>query len=173
MTYEKGKNGVFQKIEKCINSFNLAVKVFQNFLGDKSLSDPMTYYEARKYFEEGKNFYHEALSEISKLIGSLPMDTSPGFKKWRESFIKGIGITSESKEFEALKLELQNDEFLVRFLTSEEIDALLMKHFESQQAGKRKLSNIKARIILDEIINLMTEAETLYIKSKEKLYQLR
>jgi len=173
MMYEKAKKSVFLKIDKCIKSLNLAVKVFQDFLGDRSSSDPMTYYEAHKYFEEGKNFYQEALNEISKLIGSLPADASPGFKKWRESFLKETGITSESRELEALKSELQNDEFLIGILSPEEIDALLTKHFESQQTGKRKLSNIKARIIFDEIINLLSEAETLYIKAKEKLFQLR
>lgn len=111
--------------------------------------------------------------EIGELFGFSPVDASPGFKKWKENFLKGTGIISEGKEFEALKKELQNDGFLNRFLTPEEIDDLLRKHYESQQTGKRKLANIKARIILDKTQNLVAEAETLDMKAKEKLYQLR
>ncbi len=171
--HENEKTKTFVNMEECIKALNLAVAAFQQFLGDKASSDSISYYQAHKHLEEGKAFYREALSEVNKLIGSLPSDASPGFLKWKETFLKGTGILSESKEFETLKSELHNDAFLQRFLTPGEIDALLMKHYESQQTGKRKLANIKARIILDKMLNLMDEADTLDIKAKEKLYQLR
>ena len=104
---------------------------------------------------------------------SLPKEATPGFKKWKESHLKRLGIISESKKFEALKLELRNDDFSLKFLTPEEIDVGLKEHYESQQVGRRKLSNIKARIILNKIENLIIEAEALYTKSKERLYQMR
>jgi len=167
------KNKPFVNMEKCAKALTRTIKVLQEFLGDKTSSDPATYYEAQKYLEESKIFYKEALKEISELIGSLPTDASPGFIKWKENFLKGTGIISENKEYGALKVELRNDGFLLRFLTPEEIDDLLRKHYESQQTGKRRMSNIKARIILDKIINLMDEAETLDMKAREKVYQLR
>jgi hypothetical protein len=55
----------------------------------------------------------------------------------------------------------------------EEIDELLIKHYEAHQIGKRKTANIKARMILDKILSLLNEAETLDEKAREKLYQLK
>ncbi|UCE40482.1 MAG: hypothetical protein JSV17_13635 [Candidatus Aminicenantes bacterium] len=173
MMHENRKNQTFIGVDKSIKTLNLAIKVFQEYLSDKTLADPEKYYQAHEYLEETKTLYQEALNEISNMTESLPPNASPGFIKWKESVRKGSGIISESKEFEALKSELQNDEFLLRFLTPEEIEVLLTKHYESQQLGKRKLSNIKARFIIDKIRNLMSEAETLDIKAKEKLYQLK
>ena len=170
---ENDENRSFLSMEKCAGALTHTIRILQEFLGDKTSSDPAAYYEAQKYLEESKNFYKEAFKEISELIGPLPADASPGFIKWKENFLKGTGIMTENREFGALKGELQNDGFLLRFLTSEEIEDLLVKHYESQQTGKRRLSNIKARIILDKILNLMDEVEMLDMKARERVYQLR
>ena len=173
MMDENKKHKTFLSVDKSIKTLNFAIEVFQEYLSDKTSSDPEKYYLAHKYLEESKTSFQEASNEISKLTESIPSNASPGFREWKESVRKDSGIISESEEFEALKSELQNDEFLLRFLTPEEIGAFLLKHYESQQLGKRKLPNIKARFIIDKIKNLMAEAETLDIKSKEKLYQLK
>jgi hypothetical protein len=170
---EKEKNRTFSKIARCIEALNLAIERFKFFLSARTSSYSIILYQGHKYLEEGKNFYQEALYEIRKLLGPLPMYATLGFRKWKESYLKRIGIITESKEFEALRSELQNDEFLLSFLTPEEIDVLFMNHYEFQKEGKRNLSNIKGRIILNEIENLMTEAETLHMKSNEELYQLK
>ena len=167
------KNKPFVNMEKCARTLKHAVQILQDFIGNKTSSDLTSYYEAQKSLEESKSLYNEAFKEVSELIGPLPAGASPGFIKWKENFLKGTGIIIENEEYGSLKIELRNDRFLLRFLAQEEIDELLRKHYESQQAGKRKLANIKARIILDKIINLMDEAETLEIKAKEKVYQLR
>ena len=173
MMNEEGKNRTISIIDRCIKTLKLAIEGFQDFLGSRTSSDPEKYSQANKYFEEGKTYNQEASREISGLFGSIPEDATSGFKKWKESFLNGLGIISESKEFEALRSELRNDDFLLRFFSAEEIDVHFKKRHESQRMGKRKLENIKARIILDEIGGLMAEAETLSAKSKEKLYQLR
>ena len=170
---ENEKTRAYVNIDQCIKSLYLAIKTFQKFLGDKTSSDPTAYNQACKYFEESKSFHQEALKEISELMGAIPPDVSPGFKKWKESFLKETGILSEGKEYEELKSEFQSDEFLLGFLTPEEIATFFSKHYESQKTGKRKLSNIKARMVLDKISSLMHEAETMHIRSKEKLYQLK
>lgn len=173
MITENEKNRPFVNMEKCARALTRTIRTLQGFIGDKISSDPAAYYEAQELLEESKVFYKEAIKEVSELIGPLPADASPGFIKWKENFLKGTGIVIENEEYGALMVELRNDRFLLRFLTPEEIDDLLMKHYESQQTGKRRLANIKARIILDKIINLMDEAETLEVKAKEKVYQLR
>jgi hypothetical protein len=122
----------FTNVDKSIKTLNLAIEVFQEYLSDKTSSDPEKYYRAHEYLEESKTSFQEALNEISRLTESL-----------------------------------------LQFLTPEEMDVFLMRHYESQKLGKRKLSNIKARFIIDKIKDHMAEAETLDIKSKEKLYQLK
>jgi hypothetical protein len=173
MMDEDTKNKTFISVNKSIETLNLAIKAFKEYLSEKTSLDPEKYYQAQKYLEESKTLYQESLKEISKITESMPENASPGFIKWKENVRKGSGIISESKEFDVLKSEFQNDEFLLRFLTQEEIEALLMNHYESQKLGKRKLSNIKARFVIDKIRNLASEAETLNIKAKEKLYQLK
>lgn len=167
------KNTAIIGIEKCFKTLHFAIEAFQNFLSAKTSSDTTSYYQAQNYFDEGKTLYKDNLSEISKIIGFVPTDASPAFRQWKENYLGKVGILSQNTEFEALRSELQNDEYLLKFLTPEEIDILHVMHFESQQTGKRKLSNIKARILFDKIQSLMSEAETLSIRSKEKLYQLR
>ena len=56
-----------------------------------------------------------------------------------------------------LQDELTRDEFLKMILSSEEIAAYLESHFLSQISGKRKLSNIKMRMILDKLKALSTK----------------
>jgi hypothetical protein len=170
---KKASDITLQEITRCIETLDLAIKGFKEFLGDKTSSGPANYDDARKYLEEGKAFYEEARDEFRKLLGPLPMDVSPSFKDWKGSFLKRIGILMENKELFALKSELQHDEFLLRFLTQEEIGVLFISHYESQKQGKRRLSNIKARIILDEAEKLINEAEELEKISKEKMYQHR
>lgn len=167
------KNKTFLKALICIETLNLSINSFQEFLNDEEPSAQTTYYMALKFLENGKNYYQEALNEIRDLLGPLPTDATHNFREWKESYIKKMNIKVEAKELNALKSELQNDEFLLKLLTTEEIDVLLTEHYESQQIGRRKLSNIKARIILSKIENLITEAEALCTKSKDKLYQLR
>jgi hypothetical protein len=173
MISENAKNRPFINMEKCARTLTHTIRMLQSFLGDKKSSDTEAYYEAQKSLEESNIYYKEAIKEVSELIGPLPADASPGFIKWKENFLKGTGIVIENEEYGALKVELRNDGFLLRFLTPEEIDDLLRKHYESQQTGKRRLPNIKARIILDKIMNLRDEAETLEMKVREKVYQLR
>jgi len=166
-------NKAITGIEKCFTTMNSAIEAFQNFLSARTSGDTTSYYQAQKYFDEGNAQFKDSLSEISEIIGFVPADASPAFRQWKESYLEKVGILSQNTEFEALRSELQNDEFLLKFLTPEEIDILHVRHFESQQTGKRKLSHIKARILFDKIQSLMSEAENLAETSKERLYQQR
>jgi hypothetical protein len=160
-------------LDTCIGTLQAANQAFQDFLGARASADTSSYYRAQELLKDGKGFFKESLNEISEIIGSLPEDASPAFKKWKENFLEKIGILSQNTEFEALRSELKNDDLLLKYLTQEEVEVLLVKHFESQRTGHRKLANIKARILFDKIQSLMIEAEDLEAKSKERLYQLR
>ena len=91
---------------------NSAIGAFQSFLSAKTSSDTASYYQAQKYFDEGKAQFKDSLSEISEIIGFVPADASPAFRQWKESYLEKVGILSQNTEFEALRSELQNDEFV-------------------------------------------------------------
>jgi hypothetical protein len=51
----------------------------------------------------------------------------------------------------------------------EDIERLLAENFHPQQTGKRKLANIKIRIVLDRIQELISRAAALRKSAMEKL----
>jgi hypothetical protein len=63
---------------------------------------------------------------------------------------------------------LVNDEIMKAWLREEEIELFLQRHFQTQQEGKRKLENIKVRIVLDKLQELITQAKDLQKKAFEK-----
>jgi len=160
-------------IEECFKNLNLAIEVFQNFLSARTSSDTTDHYQGLSYLDKGKTLYKDSLGEISKIIGFVPTDASPAFRQWKAGYLEKIGILSRNTEFERLRSELQNDDLLLKFLTAEEINILLVKHFESQQTGKRKLEYMKARMLFDKLQSLIEDAESLSIRSKERIYQQR
>lgn len=56
-----------------------------------------------------------------------------------------------SQDYEGLVAELAGDEFLKSFMNSEEINEFLKENYQKQQLGKRKLPNIKARMVIDKL----------------------
>jgi hypothetical protein len=108
------------------------------------------------------------LKNAKKLLGSLPEYASEEFIKWRTEMLEEHHILTFSQEFEDLKSELVNDEIIKAWLREEEIEIFLKRHFQTQQEGKRKLENIKVRIVLDKLQELITQAKDLQKKAFEK-----
>jgi len=44
-----------------------------------------------------------------------------------------------------------NDEFIRTMMSEAEIETYVRDHFETQRSGKRKLANIKVRMMLDKL----------------------
>ena len=53
-------------------------------------------------------------------------------------------------------------------MTEEEIGAYLQANFETQRSGKRKLANIKVRMMLDVLSDLIRRAEDLQKAAQRK-----
>lgn len=165
----KEDNLLYFKAGLAFDSFRLAIKMFRAYLdaaGPASLPD---YYRARNYLRDAEKFYAETFAEARRLLGPLPPYSSAEFEKWRSDFVSRHKIIVESQDFEALKEELARNGQLVQWVESPDLERLLTKEYEAQKTGKRKLGNIKARLILDRLQELAIQANDLKKKTQEKL----
>jgi hypothetical protein len=126
------------------------------------------YYKARNVLRDADGFFKETLKNAKKLLGPIPAYTSDDYQKWRDELLEEFRILAMSHEYEDLKSELFRDEFLREWMDEQSIERLLKKHFQTQQAGKRKLSNIKVRMILDRLEDLMNHAKDMNKQAVEK-----
>jgi expansin (peptidoglycan-binding protein) len=78
-------------------------------------------------------------------------------------------ILAENQEFAALKEELVQSGQLVSWIESPDLERLLSKAYEAQKTGKRKMANIKVRIILDRLQELLAQAAERKKRAMEKL----
>jgi hypothetical protein len=165
----KVENQLYFKANLAFDSYRLAIQTFESFLGTAGSASTPDYYKARNYLRDAEKFYNETFAEAKRLLGPLPQYASPDFDKWRSGFLHQHKILAENQEFEILKYELSQSGQLLRWIESPDLDRLLLKNFETQRVGKRKMANIKIRILLDRLQELMTQANGLKKKAMEKL----
>lgn len=153
---QKGtENLVYQKAAKCWEHVNKAIGIFDTLLDGKEASHSPEYYKARNLLRDAEGFFKEAKENAKKLLGPTPPYSSEDYQKWRDKLLEDFHILALGREFEVLRSELISDEFLCRWMDEESIGVYLKKHFQQQQSGKRKLANIKVRIILDRLEELI------------------
>lgn len=169
MVNSKIENLLYFKAGLAFDSFKLAVKTFQSFLADGGPGSTPDYYKARNYLRDAEKFYEESFAEAKKLLGPLPPYASSEFEKWRSDFLSQHKILVESQEFAALKEELFQNGQLVRWIDSPDLERLLAKDYEAQKIGKRKMANIKVRILLDRLQELAAQSSGLKKRAQEKL----
>ena len=162
-------NLLYLKAEKCFESLTMAVRIFEGFLVGGGAFSMADYYRARNILREGEGAFEDTLKEAHKLLGPLPVYAVADFDKWREAYLAKNQILAECRDFGCLQEELRRDEILAKWLTPEEIDVLLNKNFEDQKRGKRQLSHIKVRIIMDKLKTLLDQSRVLGKKAKSGL----
>ena len=161
------ENIVYQKASKCWECVNRSIEMFRHLLKEEDFNT-VDYYKARNMLREADGFFKETLKNAKKLLGPIPAYTSDDYQKWRDELLEEFHILAMSHEYEDLKSELFRDEFLREWMGEENIERLLKKHFQTQQSGKRKLSNIKVRMILDRLEDLMNHAKDMNKQAVEK-----
>jgi hypothetical protein len=162
------ENLIYQKAAKCWECVNKSVSVFTTLLKDEGEFDTADYYKARNLLRDAEGYLKDVFKNAKKLLGPVPAYTSGDYQKWRDELLEEFQILAMSQEYEELKSELLGDEFLHLWMDEENIEILLRKHFQTQQSGKRKLSNIKVRIILDRLEELIIEAKEMNKKAIQK-----
>ncbi len=152
---------IFQKVQRSLDSLNESIELFENFLREDVATSPGDYYRARNLAKEGGAAFQEALKNAKKLLGPMPDYASDEFKAWRSEFLEKHNILAHCQDLEACRLEFHQDTFLAEIMSGEEMDALLNLHFHSQQEGHRKLANIKVRVILDKLNEMLIHVKEL------------
>jgi predicted MPP superfamily phosphohydrolase len=168
MASTKTENQLYFKASRCFDSLKLAVGTFEQYLKPEVPADSPSYYKARNYLRDAEKSFEETLTEAKRLLGPLPAYAASDFEKWRSEFLNRHKIVAESVELNSLREELLRDEHLARWLSPEDVERLLLKNFEPQTKGKRRLANIKIRIVLDGLITQLYRARQLQKTSMEK-----
>ena len=150
---------IFPRITKCFEDLNVAMAVFRKLLDEESSFDMAEYYKARNYVKDAGIQFQDALKDAKKYLGPLPEYASEEVMKRRTELLDKQKILAKSQELKALKSELLEDNLLSEWLSEKEIAESLGMHFQSQQEGKRKLANIKIRMVLDKLQDLLAQAK--------------
>jgi len=149
---------IYLKASKCFELLNKSILLFEGYLREESPQNAPDYYRARNYVRDGDSFYQETLKEARRLLGPVPAYAAPDFEKRRMEYLEETKIIAKSHDFADLKSELSKDENLRLFLKEEEIENLLRTYYDFQQTGKRKLTNIKIRILVAKLYSLLSRA---------------
>lgn len=162
------ENIIYQRATKCWECVNRAMEILGNLLKkeeDFSLPD---FYKSKDLLREAEAFFKDALKNAKKLLGPTPDYVSEDYQKWRDELLEEFQILAMSHEYEELKSELFEDDFLRGWMDEAGIESLLKKHFQTQQSGKRKLPNIKVRIILDKLEELISTAKKMNYQAAQR-----
>jgi len=162
------ENLIYQKASKCWEYLSKSVDVFQALLKDEGDFNTAEYYKARNLLRDAEGFFEDAMKNAKKMLGPIPSYASQDYQKWRDELLEEFQILAMSQEYEELKAELFEDDFLCKWMDKESIETLLKKNFQTQQSGKRKLPNIKVRIILDRLAELINHAKDMNKKATQK-----
>lgn len=159
---------IFIRASRSFTVLSDAIKLFRDYLEPATASQDPEYYRARNFLKEGKAFYDQALQDAKKLLGPIPIYAAKDFEAWRTQALVENKIVVKGQTTEALRDELVGDEFLKTIMRPEEIEAYLAAHFETQRSGKRKLANIKIRMALDKLAELVAAGQELQKTAQRK-----
>ncbi len=136
-----------------------AIQTFKAYLEPQVPASAPQYYRARNLLKEGKAFYDQTIQDAKKLLGPIPIYAAKDFETWRSQALIENKIIVQSKTKEDLRVELENDDLLKSIMRPGDIEKYLQTHFETQRSGKRKLANIKVRMALDRLAELVAEGQ--------------
>ena len=156
---------IFPKVSKSFEDIRTALGIFRRLLNEGAEFNSAEYYRGRNCVRDADNMYKEGLKNARKLLGPIPEYSTEEFLKWRAEVLERQQILVKNKEYEALKSELLEDSILREWMSEEEIADLLDLHYLTQQEGRRKLVNIKVRIIFAKLYEHLSEVKEMQKKA--------
>jgi hypothetical protein len=142
---------IFSKAKKSLEKMKESLRLFKEFVEEGQTQDLKKYYLARTFLKDGQRFCEEVIKDAKKFLGPLPAYLAKEIVEARTQLLKATKVVALSQDFKGLVAELVGDEFLKSFMSSEEIEGFLKENYQKQQLGKRKLPNIKARMVIDKL----------------------
>jgi len=160
---------ILVKAKKSKEKLGEAIHLFQSFLNSEGSVDLPKYYLARNRLKDGQALMDEALADAKQLLGPPPEYASAKINETRTKFLRDSHVLVESQSMDGLEAELLADEYIRSFMNSEKVAHYVREAGTYQTAGKRKLQNIKVRMLIDELDAQAAEARTLQQKAGEKI----
>jgi hypothetical protein len=145
-----------------------SIRTFKAFLEPQVASSSPDYYKARNLLKEGKAYFDQTIQDAKKLLGPVPIYAAKDFEKWRAEALVQNKIVVRGLTQETLLQELVDDEFLKTIMGPAEIGGYLSSNFETQRSGKRKLENIKVRMVIDHLAGLVRAGQEIQQKAQRK-----
>jgi hypothetical protein len=142
---------ILLKAKKSLEKMNDSLCLFKEFIDEGKTPDLKKYYLARTFLKEGQKLCEEMINDAKKFLGPLPAYLSKEIVEARARLLRATKVVVLSQDYEGLARELLEDEFMKSFMSSDEIRNFLRENFQKQQLGKRKLPNIKARMVIDKL----------------------
>ena len=164
------ERNIYIKVSRSQELLSKSIQAYQGYLQDDVAAGDPIYYRARNFLKEGKVFFEETLKEAKKLLGPIPVYAAKEFEKWKASVLEENRIVIHGEDPDELKAALMKDEFIRTMISETEIEVYIRDHFETQRSGKRKLANIKVRMMLDKLLSLAGQGQELQ-KAAQKKHQ--
>lgn len=146
-----------------------SIRLLQDFVNTEGTADLSLYYLARNRLRDGQALLDEVLDDAKKLLGPLPEYASERIAEMRKQLLRESGVTVQSPTVDGLEAELLADEYISSFMDSGKIIHYVREAGTYQAAGKRKLENLKVRMVIDELFELRNEARSLERRAGEKI----
>ncbi len=137
-----------------------ALEVFREYLKAETPSSSPEYYRARNLLKEGHVFCQDVVKVAKKLLGPVPVYAPREYEDLRRRTLEENRVTVQGEDPDALRNQLSEDALLRSMMSESEIGDYLRDHFEAQRSGKRKLVNIKARMMIDKLYALLEQGLT-------------
>jgi hypothetical protein len=134
-----------------------SLQAFREFLEREASANSPEYYRARNLLKEGRVFCADVVREAKKLLGPVPIYAPREYEELKARTLTENRIIVHGETLDDLKSQLAEDELLSTMMSESEIEAYLRNHFETQHSGKRKLANIKVRMMIDKLLALVEE----------------
>jgi hypothetical protein len=159
---------IFIRSSRSYTVLTEAIQLFRDYLQNTTASNDPEYYRARNHLKEGKAFYDQSLQDAKKLLGPIPIYAAKDFEGWRSQILTENKIVVKGQTLEELQAELTVDDFVKTMMNAEEVETYLKAYFDKQKSGKRKLANIKIRMVLDKLASLLAEGQELQKTAQRK-----
>jgi hypothetical protein len=151
---------IFIKASRSQEILLKSIQAFRGYLKSEVPSTSPEYYWARNLLKEGRVFCEDVGREAKKLLAPVPVYAPREYGELRKRTLEENRIIVHGEDTDALKGQLAEDAFVRAMMSESEIEAYLRDHFETQHSGKRKLANIKVRMIIDKLRGLIEEGQS-------------
>jgi len=138
-----------------------SIETFSAYLKESGKQDSPLYYQARNFLKDGKACYEEAVKEARKLLGPIPNYVPDAVKTSKARFLAENKVVIEARKSQDIESEIAADDFFSGWVSRHEIRENLARYLAPQDQERRKTANVKIRMMLDMLDDILQRARKL------------